>query len=251
MAMLDGKTAVISGASGGMGRVACARFCEEGARVVGVDIDEQGGQSLADELATLGHEFRFVGCDVASSVAVRALADDVVGREGAVDILYNNAGIVLAKSLADTTDEDWDRVLDVNLKSVFLMARAFAPHLRAGGSMVNVGSIGGISAFENLVAYGPAKAGVAQLTRVLAVALGPDVRVNAICPGHTDTPMPRAFAQQAPDPEAVIAHMAADTVLRRLGTPEEVVNLALWLSCDAASYMTGSVITIDGGCTLN
>jgi 2-keto-3-deoxy-L-fuconate dehydrogenase len=247
---LGGRIAVISGAAGGIGRVACKRFCEEGAAVIGVDLDEAGGETLVTELTGSGAEFRFRRVDVSRGADVDALAAEIKEREGRVDVLFNNAGIVLAKSLADTTEADWDRVLDVNLKSVFLMARALSPYMEAGSSMVNVGSIGGINASPELVAYGPAKAAVAHLSRVLAAGLGPRVRVNAICPGNVDTPMPRAFAEAAADPDAVLRELSSWSLLDRMGTPEEIVNLALWLASDEASFVSGSVITIDGGSTV-
>jgi 3-oxoacyl-[acyl-carrier protein] reductase/cyclopentanol dehydrogenase/dihydroanticapsin dehydrogenase len=247
---LESKTVVISGALGGMGVAGCRRFCAEGATVIGVDIAGDAS-ALEQELKDAGHTFEYRQVDVGSGEQVAALAEHVGSTYGHLDILYNNAGILEAKPLLDTSEEDWDRVLTVNLKSVFLMTRAFVPLLKGrNGAIVNVSSIGGVTVFDNCSAYGASKAGVLHLTRVLAVEFAPDIRVNAICPGVTDTQMARRFASFAPDADAAWAGMESTTILGRAGTPDEVVNAALWLASDEASFVTGATINVDGGWSL-
>ncbi|GAC1594096.1 MAG: SDR family oxidoreductase [Acidimicrobiales bacterium] len=248
MGRLEGKHAVITGAAGGMGRVAVRVFCEEGARVLGADIDEAAGEVFAKEMVTGGMDYRFKAVDVTSATSVQALADFAKAEFGAVDALYNNAGVILGKALMETTEEDWNRVEAINSKSVFLMTKAFVP-LMAGrkGSIINVSSLGGIVAFDKMAAYGAAKAACAHFSRVAAVELAPGIRVNAICPGVIDTPMPHAFTSDMPDKEAVLQSWRDAHLLGRFGRPEEVVSLALWLASDEAGFMTGAVLPIDGG----
>jgi len=247
MGRLEGKFAVISGAAGGIGREACRRFCEEGASVVGVDISEDG-RELERELRGEGAGFEFRGADVSSPEDVAALAVHVRERFGGLDVLFNNAGIILGKPLLQTTEEEWDRLHDANLKSVYLMTKALVPLMRGrSGSVINTSSAGGLVAFENLSAYGAAKAGVAMFSKCAAVDLAPDVRVNAICPGVIDTPMPRSFISALPDREAVWRGFEEGHLLGRVGRPDEVVSLALWLASDEASFMTGAALPIDGG----
>lgn len=248
MGRLDGKNAVISGAAGGMGQVACRRFCEEGASVVGVDLAEEAGRELEDKLRGEGFDFELRRVDVTSSEEVDELAEHVKTKFDGLDVLHNNAGIILGKPLLETTEEEWDRLHDVNLKSVFLMTRAFVPLMEGrGGSIVNVSSVGGLVAFENMSAYGAAKAGVAMFSRVAAADLAPDIRVNAICPGVIDTPMPRNFISTLPDQEAIWRGFEEGHLLGRVGRPEEVVSLVVWLASDEASFMTGAALPIDGG----
>ena len=248
MGRLEGKTAVITGASGGMGQVASRRFCEEGASVLGADLDEAAGIELERELSAAGHNFKFRRLDVTSPAEVKAFAADVKKTLTHLDILYNNAGIILGKHLLETTDEEWDRIHDVNLKSVFLMTRDLAPLMREGASIINISSTGGLVAYENMTAYGAAKGGVAMFSRAAAVDLAPELRVNAVCPGAIDTQMPRNFIRNLPDPDAVWS-LFGDTLVGRIGRAEEVVALALWLASDESSFMTGAVIPIDGGWT--
>lgn len=248
MGKLDGRTAVITGATGGMGRVGSRMFCEEGARVIGADIDEEGGKQLQDELTAAGHDFAFQRVDVTSSADIEAFATHVRAAFGGLDILYNNAGSILGKPMLETSEDDWDRIHAINSKSIFLMTKAFAPMM--GGrkaSIVNVSSIGGTTAFENMSAYGAAKAGAAHFSRVAAVELAPDIRVNAICPGVVDTPMPRAFMSTLPNRDEIWSAWEEGHLVKRFGKPEEVVSLALWLASEDAGFMTGAALPIDGG----
>jgi NAD(P)-dependent dehydrogenase (short-subunit alcohol dehydrogenase family) len=249
---LEGKTAVITGAAGGMGRVACRRFCEEGARVLGVDLTADSGRELEKELVADGLAFEFRRCDVTSSSEVAGMADHVRETFGVLDVLYNNAGTVLGKPLVETTDEEWERVIDVNLRSGFVTMRALVPIMRKpGGSIVNISSGLGLVGSDQMTAYCASKGGVILLTKAAALELGPDIRVNALCPGVIDTPMPRnAVSQLPPDVgAAILKGWEEQHVTKRLGRPEEVVALAVWLASDEASFVTGTAIPVDSGVT--
>ena len=252
MSRLAGKTAVLTGAAGGMGRVACRRFCAEGATVLGTDLDEASGRALEEELRDDGLEFEFHGCDVTSSVEVAALGRLVQERFGALDVLYNNAGVVLAKPIAETTDEEWDRVLNVNLRGAFYTMRTLVP-LMSGrqAAVVNVASGLGLVGEPQLAAYCASKGGLVLLTKAAALELGPEIRVNAICPGVIDTPMPHDALATLPSEvgAAVLAGWEEQHIAGRLGTPEEVVALAVFLASDEASFITGAAIPVDSGVT--
>lgn len=249
MGRLDGKISLITGASGGMGQVACQMFCAEGSLVVGTDIAEPAGRQLEEKLQAEGHEFSFVAADISTSAGVQKIADFVSERTDRLDVLYNNHGISVGNSILDVTEEEWDRIQSVNLKSVFLSIRAFAPLMKQhGGSIVNVSSVGGVCAFESMGAYGAAKAGVIHLSKCAAVDLRTHgIRVNAICPGVIDTPMPRAFVSNLPNKDEVMRDFETGHLVGRMGRSEEVVSLAVWLASDEATFMTGSSIMIDGG----
>jgi NAD(P)-dependent dehydrogenase (short-subunit alcohol dehydrogenase family) len=250
MGKLDGKNVVITGAAGGMGQAACRMFCAEGASVLGADLNQAVGRQVEERLQNEGLDYRFAEVDVRSAASISALAERAKSEFGAVDVLYNNAGIIMGKPILDTTEEDWAFVEQINSKSIFLATKAFVP-LMGGrkGSIINVSSCGGIVAFENMAAYGAAKAAAAHFSRVAAVEFAPDIRVNAICPGVVDTPMPRNFTKDLPGRAAIFENWNHEHLTGRLGRPEEVVSLALWLASDDAGFMTGAVINIDGGYT--
>lgn len=242
---------MITGVTGGVGRAASRLFCSEGASVVGVDLSTDAGTELERELTAQGYDFKFRTVDVSSEEQVGRLATEVTA-DRLVDVLYNNAGIILGKHILESTVEDWDRVHDVNSKSVFLMIRAFAPRMtNPGGSIVNTSSAGGSVALPNMAIYGAAKAGVVLLSRVAAVDLAPGIRVNAILPGVVDTPMPRSFVSLLPEDQqgAVLDHLTAQHLTGRLGRPEEVAAAALFLASDESSFVTGSAMFVDGGAT--
>jgi NAD(P)-dependent dehydrogenase (short-subunit alcohol dehydrogenase family) len=246
---LEGKTAVITGAAGGMGRVACRMFCDEGARVLGVDLNEDAGRELEAELD--GRDFYFMRCDVTSGDDAAAVAERVRDELGGLDVLYNNAGTIVGKSIVETTDEEWDRVLNVNLRSAFVMMRALVPTMRSGGSIVNISSGLGLVGEPNLTAYCASKGGLVMLTKSAALELGPAIRVNALCPGVIDTPMPRGVAASLPAGvgDQLLKGWEEQHLVRRLGRPEEVVSLGVWLASDDASFVSGAVIPVDSGVT--
>lgn len=252
MGRLDEKNIIITGAAGGQGEVACRRFCEEGATVLGTDIDDAGGQKLSAALQADGLPFTFVAADIATAAGVAAVADQArTTLGGRVEALYNNHGVILGKPLLETTEEDWDRIHDVDLKSVFLLTTAIAPLMGEGGSIINVSSAGGLVALPNMAAYGAAKGGLAMFSRGAAVDLAPlGIRVNAICPGVVDTQMPRDFVGGLGDAaEATWEAFAGAHLLNRVGRADEVVGLAVYLASDESTFMTGAVIPIDGGYT--
>jgi NAD(P)-dependent dehydrogenase (short-subunit alcohol dehydrogenase family) len=239
---------VITGAAGGIGRAACRIFCEEGASVIGTDVDETAGRELEAALRGDGHDFTYRGCDVSSAADVAALAAAAKDRFGGLDVLYNNAGVILGKPLLAMTDEEWDRVLAVNLRGTFLTMRELAP-LMAGrqASIVNMSSGLGLVGAEMLTAYSASKGGVIMLTKSAALELGPDIRVNAICPGVIDTPMPRQINPAGG--EAFMRAFEDIHVAGRLGRPEEVVAMAVFLASDEASFVTGAALVVDSGAT--
>jgi NAD(P)-dependent dehydrogenase (short-subunit alcohol dehydrogenase family) len=245
---LDGKQALITGACGGIGRAASRIFCEEGAAVVGSDVDEEGGSALESELRADGHDFAFVRCDVSSTEEVTALGAAVKDRFGGLDVLYNNAGVILGKPLVEMTDGEWDRVVGVNLRGTFLTMRALVP-LMAGrqASIVNMSSGLGLVGSEMLTAYSASKGGVIMLTKSAALELGPEIRVNAICPGVIDTPMPRQINPAGG--EEFMRSFEDIHVAGRLGRPEEVVAMAVFLASDEASFVTGAAMAVDSGAT--
>ena len=249
---LDGKAAVITGATGGMGRVACVRFCEEGASVLGVDIAEAEGRQLEDALRADGLDFGFHPCDVSSSAHVSALASVVEKRFGRLDVLYNNAGVIVGKPLVETTDEEWDRVVNVNLRGTFFTMRALVPLMRGRhGSIVNISSGLGLVGEAHLGAYCASKGGIVLLTKSAALELGPDIRVNCICPGVIDTSMPREALAALPADvgSAILDSWKQQHVAGRIGRPEEVVAMAVFLASDEASFVTGAAIPVDSGVT--
>jgi NAD(P)-dependent dehydrogenase (short-subunit alcohol dehydrogenase family) len=249
---LEGKTAVLTGACGGIGAVAARRFCEEGASVLGLDLVAPLGEQLEAELRADGLEFAFLSCDITSSIEVAALARDVEERFEALNILVNNAGAILGRPLVETTDEEWDGLLAVNIRGAFLMMRALVP-LMAGrrASIVNVASGLGLVGAAGMSAYCASKGGLVLLTKAAALELGPDIRVNVLCPGVIDTPMPRRLAGSVP-PElgaTLLEEFAQSHAVKRLGTPDEVVSVAVFLASDEASFMTGAAVPVDSGIT--
>ncbi|GAB2961765.1 SDR family oxidoreductase [Amycolatopsis acidiphila] len=249
MGKLDNKNVVITGAAGGQGQAACRLFSEEGARVFGTDLDEKTGNELSKELRDKGYDFSFGTADLATAVGCEKFAAEVRDRFDRVDVLYNNHGIILGKPLLETTEEEWDRVHDIDLKSVFLLIKQIAPLMKDhGGSIINVSSVGGLVAFANMAAYGAAKGGLAMFSKAAAVDLAPyGIRVNAICPGVVDTQMPRNFVSGLAAKDAIWKGFEDGHLVGRLGRAEEIVSLALYLASDDSTFMTGAAIPIDGG----
>ncbi len=245
-----GKTAIVTGAASGIGLATARKLAVDGAMVVMADI--QDATQEARRIAQAGHSARFFRTDVSADPQVRALVDDVVSSHGGVDILVNNAGIVLARTVPDTTLEEWDRLLDVNLKGTFLCCRAVIPVMRrqGGGVIVNVASEQGlVGAAENAV-YTATKGGIIQLTKSMAIDHGKEgIRINCVAPGPVRTPLFDSFVESVEDPEAELRGFEEATVLKRLGEPEEIANVIAFLASDEASFMAGSVTVVDGGLT--
>ena len=248
MGRLDGKVCVITGAGGGMGRDATLLFSEEGARVCAADVD----LAAAQETAAQARDAFAQQVDVADEASVKAMMDATVERYGGIDVLYNNAGISPDDdaSILDTSIEAWDRVQAVNTRGVFLCCKHGIPHLleRGGGSVINVASfVAIVGAATSQISYSASKGAVLSMSRELAVQFARDnVRVNALCPGPVETPL---LLNIFGDDPAALERRRVHWPTGRLAKPREVVNGALFLASDDASYVTGSTFLVDGGLT--
>ncbi|MBM4228768.1 MAG: glucose 1-dehydrogenase [Gammaproteobacteria bacterium] len=252
MARLANKVALITGALGGQGQVAVRRFVDEGARVLASDLAPQPTGEVAALAASRPGDVVYVGGDVRDEQVLDTLVRTAVERFGGIDILFNNHGMMVGKPFLETTIEELDGLLAVNLRAPFLLSQKVAREMvkRGGGSIIHNSSVGGIVGFPTMAAYGASKGGLAQLARSMATDLAPHgVRVNAICPGVVNTDMPRRYLKDVEDKDGAFRQMAAMHLMNRLAEPGEIVALALFLASDEASYMTGAVIPIDGGLT--
>lgn len=254
MNRLKNKVALISGALGGQGQVAVAKFIEEGAQVFATDLAPSPHGEVASLLESGSDKLAYLGGDLCDSELLDQLVSTAITKFGQIDILFSNHGVMVGKPFLDTTVEELDRVLAINLRAPFLLSQLVARQMvqrGSGGSIVHNSSVGGIVGFPTMAAYGASKAGLAQLARSMATDLAEyGIRVNAICPGVVDTPMPERYVEGlGVDKQTVFQEMEQMHLMKRLGRPEEIVNLALFLASDESSFMTGSVIPIDGGLT--
>lgn len=246
---LQGKVALVTGGASGIGRATATLFAREGARVVVVDLKEEG-ESVVDAIRQSGGQAIFVRGDVSRAMDCQAAVQAALEAFGRLDILFNNAGIIRRASVTETTEEEWNRVMDVNAKSVFLMSKAAVPVMAkaGGGSIVNTGSGWGLVGGRNAASYCASKAAVVNLTRAMALDhAGQHIRVNCVCPGDTDTPMLRDEARQLGEPVAHFLEGSADRPMGRMGRPEEIADAVLFLASDASSYVTGASLVVDGG----
>jgi NAD(P)-dependent dehydrogenase (short-subunit alcohol dehydrogenase family) len=251
---LADKVALITGAGSGMGRVAAQMFAAEGAKVVVADFDEAAGTETAESVKQSGGDASFVRADVSSEADAKAMVDHAVDRFGRVDVLYNNAGVMPEQdhSVIDTDVPTWDRVMAINVRGVFLACKyAIPPMLEQGsGSVINISSfvaLLGCSVPQD--AYPASKGAVLSLTRSLAVQFGPQgVRSNAICPGPIETPMLMEWLLKDEDARKV---RLARNPTGRFGTPEEVVNVAIYLASNESLWTNGAHFVIDGGISVN
>ena len=244
---LGEKVCLITGGAQGIGE-ACARlFLEQGAKVVIVDIQSERGQSLASQLQQLGHEILFIASDIGNKIEVDAVIKQVIAQHGRLDVLVSNAGIFKAAPFLEVSESDFDEVLRVNLKGAFLMGQAAARVMKdqGGGAIVHMSSVNGVLAIPEIASYNVSKGGLNQLTRAMALALADDgIRVNAVAPGTIATELASKAVLTS---EEARNKILGRTPMKRLGDPSEVAHVVAFLASDAASYMTGEVITVDGG----
>ena len=241
------RVVIVTGGAQGIGEACVRRFAREAARLVIADIDAARGHALAAELGA-----QYVPCDVGDKAQVDALVAHTLAAHGRIDILVNNAGIFKAADFLDVSEADFDAVLRVNLKGAFLMGQAVARVMaQAGrGAIVNMSSVNGVLAIPNIASYNVSKGGINQLTRVMALALADrGIRVNAVAPGTIATEL---AAKAVLTSDEARARILSRTPMKRLGQPAEIADVVAWLASDAASYVTGEIVTVDGGrMTLN
>jgi len=244
--LLENKVAIITGAGSGIGEASAHRFAREGASVVVADIRRSKAEAVAAAVVAAGGEAVACEVDVAAAASVEAMVALAVERYGRLDALFNNAGTLRPGTAVELSVEDWDLVMGVNVRSVFLGAKFAVPIMVAqgGGSIINTASISGLHGDGGAVCYAASKAAVINLTRALSTDHGPQgVRINAICPGTIETPPVRRMVSEPVVYERnVNAH-----ALRRLGRPEEIAAAAVWLASDESSFVCGEAIVVDGG----
>src|SRR5271165_4178252 len=247
---LAGKVALITGGASGIGRASAMLFAREGAAITVADLNADAGGRAADEIVKAGGRAFFERVDVTRAVECQRLVERAIREFGRIDILFNNAGIIRRATVLDLSEDDWDRVMAVNVKSIYLLSREVIPHMQkaGGGTIVNTASGWGLAGGAKAAVYCASKGAVVQLTKAMAIDHGPqNIRVNCICPGDTDTGMLRAEAQQLGETSVHFLADAARRPLGRVGTPEEIAQAALYLASDASSFVTGTALVVDGG----
>lgn len=250
MGRLERRVALVTGGASGIGRATALLLAQEGAALAVADLDQVGGQGIVEEIRVNGGRALCIPCDVARAADCQRAVRETVEVLGGLDILVNCAGIIRRASVVDTTEEEWDRVMAVNVRSVFLLSKYAVPVMAAGGggAIINIGSGWGLVGGRKAAAYCAAKGAVVNLTRAMALDHGElGIRVNCVCPGDTDTPMLREEARQLGQPGEQFLVGAADRPLRRVGQPEDVAQAVLYLASEAASFVTGAVLAVDGG----
>ncbi|GAA3468245.1 SDR family NAD(P)-dependent oxidoreductase [Nonomuraea roseola] len=250
MNTLEGKIAIVTGGASGIGRATALTFAREGARVVVADIDGPGAEATVEQIAAVVGDKAAVAvrADVSDSDDCRRIVQTALDTFGGLHVLFNNAGIIRRTTALDLDVDEWDRVMAVNVRSVFLMCKHAIPAMTEGGSIVNTGSGWGLKGGGNAISYCASKAAVVNMTRALAIDHArAGIRVNSVNPGDTDTPMLRDEARQLGEDWAAFQTDAADRPMGRSGTPDEIAQAVLFLASDAASYITGSALVVDGG----
>lgn len=247
---LDGKVALITGGASGIGRATALLFAREGATVTVVDVNAPHGQAVVQMIIDEGGQAIFVHGDVSRAKDCQLAVRQTVEQLGKLDILFNNAGVIRRASVIETGEEEWDRVMATNVKSVFLLSKYAIPIMAeaGGGVIINTASGWGLVGARNAASYCASKGAVVLLTKAMALDHGAqNIRVNCICPGDTDTPMLRNEAQQLGKPKEQFLAESAQRPLQRVGSPEEIAQAALFLASDASSFITGIALVVDGG----
>lgn len=247
---LNNRSAIVTGAAGGIGHATAVALAAEGAKVAAVDLRRDGADAVARQITEAGGTAISIVADVSSESDIERVVAETVAAFGTVDIAFNNAGIIRRTTAVETSAEEWDRVFQVNVKSVFLMCKHVVPIMAAngGGSIINTGSGWGLKGGAQAISYCASKGAVVNMTRALAIDHGPQgIRVNSINPGDVNTDMLRDEARQLGASAEVFIADAADRPLRRMGEPREIASTVVWLASDEASYVTGAAIVVDGG----
>jgi len=251
MDRLRDKVCIITGAAGGQGTVAVELFAQEGAKIVAADIQENGEHAIRSSMATYPEQIIYTYCDVTDELDLDALVELAVKQFGRIDVLFNNHGRMVGSPFLETTVQELDTVLDVNVRGSFLLSQKVARRMveqGGGGSIIHNSSIGGMVGFPDMAAYGASKAGLAQLARSMANDLKAyNIRVNAVAPGGIDTPMPHKYIEKFENKDEIWTAMEQAHLTGRLGRAEEVIWLVIFLASEESTFMNGAVIPIDGG----
>lgn len=248
--VLPGKVALITGGASGIGRATAQLFAREGAAVSVVDMDQDGGRAVVQTITDKSGRAIFVPGDVSQASDCYRAVQQTVAELGRLDILVNSAGIIRRTSVLEIGEDEWDRVMAVNVKSVFLLSKYAIPEMVSGGGgvIINIASGWGLVGGHRAVSYCASKGAVVQLTKAMALDHGEqNIRVNCICPGDTDTAMLRSEAAQLGQPIERFLAEAAQRPLQRLGRPEDIAQAALYLASDASAFVTGTALVVDGG----
>jgi NAD(P)-dependent dehydrogenase (short-subunit alcohol dehydrogenase family) len=248
------KVAIVTGGASGIGRAAAERLASEGCAVAVADVNAEGAARVAEAINESGGKAMGIAADVSDSAAVKSLVTTTAASFGRIDVLFANAGIGSSSHLVETTDEEWQRVHDVNEKGVFFSCREVVRFMLAqeppGGSIVINSSISGLTGIPGQAAYAPTKGAVVEMTRQLAVELAQlNIRVNCVCPGTVDTTVLRTAMAMQPDPQAFLDLLLSGHPMARIGKPEEIAAAVAFLASDDASFITGAILPVDGGYT--
>ncbi len=251
----EDKVVVVTGAGSGIGRACAENFAAEGAKVAVVDINKSSADAVVEQIKSTGRQAAAIIADVSKASDAEKIAQEAVARFGGIDCLVNNAGIQTYGTVVDTDEALWDRTININLKSVFLVSKHCIPVMakRGGGAVVNMGSVQGIRSQRNVAAYTATKGAILALTRTMALDhAAQNIRVNAVAPGSVDTPMLRWAADlfEPEDPALAIEKWMALHPLGRVAFPEEIAQVVMFLASDQASFVTGATIVVDGGLSI-
>jgi len=244
---LKNKIAIVTGAGSGIGRACAAALAREGAKVALVGRRPQRLDAVAREI---GDSALVLAADISKKLEIDRVVEQTVGRFGGLNVLLNNAGVLHVGNAEEITEAQWDETFNINVRGLWLLSRAVLPPMRkaGGGSIINIASVLGINGARNRASYAPSKGAVVLLTKCMAIDHGPEnIRVNAICPAFVETDLTAAIINKAPDPEAVRQERIGVHPIGRLGKPEDIAGLAVYLASDESSWVTGAVFPVDGG----